>query len=154
MKHRTVRKPQKPRGPHKIGGLPVKDADKPVIITITNRDIKNGAIKAPSSCAAALACHRISKVEDARIHIGRSYLKIGGKWIRYVTSKPLRTEIIAFDRGGEFAPGEYTLQAVPTGQRYEAMRNHGAKRSPHKAKKRIIAIRHQVTGVRPRGANR
>ena len=135
-----------------IGGIKVKDARKSVIIIITPKDVKLGANKNPSSCAAALACKRQLHATDARIHLARAYLKISGEWHRYRTSRSLRSEIIAFDRGGVFTPREYTLKTIPR-------KNEGIKRTKPPGQKEThvkIAKRfyHHITDVRERGANR
>lgn len=98
-----------------IDGLPIIDSKRPIKIIVTPADCRNGDSKEPESCAFAKACRREMHVEEARVHLGRVYLKTkGGKnWTRYITPKDLRSEIIAFDRGGQFASGQYTLASVP-----------------------------------------
>ena len=90
----------------------VKDAKEDLILEILPRDVRGASLKSPDKCAAALACNR-QLGREARIHISRVYIKENGgtTWLRYVTSKPLRTEVIAFDRGGSFMPGSYLLKA-------------------------------------------
>lgn len=145
-----------------INGKPVVDATKPIKIEITARDAKEGDNKNPSSCAAARAVKRdIAECVSARVHIGRVYVETPRKWIRYETPDSLRTEIIAFDRGGSFAPGTYKL-GVPMSQekRREYMKKSGGQRGKHghpsKRPRKLIAKikRHEVTGIRPKGANR
>jgi hypothetical protein len=140
----------------RIAGIPVVNAKNKVKITITPNDVKNGDTKDPAACAAARACMRDLHATEARVHIGRTYLKIDEKWHRFQTSKSLRTEIVAFDRGGKFEPGEYTLNPI---SKYE----HGRTRkgfTPHKDRKYTGKIKknkksyHVVTGIRPHGANR
>jgi len=132
-----------------INGIQVLDATKPMKITITDRDITRGDTKDPAACAAALACKRDLNATEARVHIGRTYVKINNKWTRFNTPKSMRGEIIAFDRGGTFMPGEYTL--LPP--------HHSNKRTVPRAKKpkpRIAKIKryHTVAGIRDHGANR
>ena len=95
----------------KISGLRVVDAKRDQTIRITNRDVKKGGVKDPATCAAALACRRDLQSAEAQVHIGRTYVKQGRKWVRYVTPASLKYEIVAFDRGGKFEPGEYVLLA-------------------------------------------
>jgi hypothetical protein len=92
-----------------LDGLPVKDAKKGIFLHITSADVKGADKKHPESCAAAKACEREYNIDEVRIHLSRVYLRKGKRWTRYLTSKPLRQEIITFDRGGRFAPGEYAL---------------------------------------------
>lgn len=97
----------------KINGLPVTDASKPLTIKITAGDCKKGDSKEPQSCAAAQAALRQTSASEARVHISRTYLKFGKKWVRYQTPAALRQEIVSFDKGTGFSPGEYVLRAIP-----------------------------------------
>lgn len=138
----------------KINGYPVVDASTKAVIHITPQDVRRGETKDPAACAAALACKRELEAVEVRVHIGRTYLRIGRKWFRYLTSNPLRTEIIAFDRGGKFAPGEYVLSPCHQSKRATGKRQ-GGKDSKVKTAARHRPRRYQtVAGVRPHGANR
>lgn len=147
-----------------INGKRVVDATKPVTINITPRDIANGDNKNPSGCAAARAAkHSIEECISARVHVGRVYIEQDKKWVRYNTPDSLRQEIIAFDRGGTFAPGEYTLRPLsanekPEGRakkRGEKNRNRPGPSHTKSPRKMIARVkRHEVTGIRPKGANR
>jgi hypothetical protein len=93
----------------KFKGLPVFDATEPMLFSVTKRDISRGGIKEPGSCAIALACKRECHSKDVRIHLTYSYILETDHWVRYRTPGCISREIIAFDRGGTFEPGEYTL---------------------------------------------
>ncbi len=139
----------------RINGLKVIDPRTAQVITVTPRDAKNGASKNPSSCAAALACVRdVPGCTQARVHLGRTYLFVGDKVLRYKTPRPLRTEIVSFDRGAIFQPGKFRLEPLAPSDRATG-RQQGTKtgQSDKKkfAKKRVY---HTVTGVRQHGANR
>lgn len=137
-----------------IAGLKVVDATRPLPVKITDADIKKGNTKDPASCAAALACLRKPACTEARVHIGRTYLKQGNKWVRYQTPRSLRSEIIAFDRGGSFAPGDFVLKPLPSGSRlghYTHVSKNKNNKRPRVAKKKSY---HTVTGIREHGANR
>lgn len=166
-----------------IAGKKVVDAKRPAKIVITVRDTKLGDNKNPSSCAAALAAKRdVPECLSARVHIGRVYIETKDRWVRYLTPDALRTEIVAFDRGGSFQPGDYVLKppapsetvegrhkaytdkAYPKG-RSEAQRikdraaaavsdSKGRVKGPLKAIKIARIKRHKVTGIRPKGAVR
>ena len=98
----------------KIDGLPVVDATKPLELHITKADVKRGANKDPTCCAAALACMReVPGCTAARVHLSITYLKFGQRWRRYRTPQALRTEIVAFDRGAAFEAGDFTLTPMP-----------------------------------------
>lgn len=149
-----------------INGKKVVDATKRAKIHITQRDATDGANKNPSSCAAARAAKRdIPECISARVHIGRVYIETPKKWIRFQTPKSLRTEIIAFDRGGSFQPGDYELTPPSPAQTEEAKRKYSRGETnrnklgniPTKSpRKTLIAKvkRHEVTGIRPKGATR
>jgi hypothetical protein len=163
-----------------IAGKKVVDAKKPAKILITKRDVVVGDNKNPSSCAAAIAAKRdVPECLSARVHIGRVYIEHKDKWVRYLTPDALRTEIVAFDRGGSFQPGEYVLKApsptetaegrhkayadkaYPNG-RSEAQRikdraaaaRSGSNSNPRTRIKIARIKRHKVTGIRPKGAVR
>ncbi len=146
-----------------IAGKRVVDASKPVTITITPRDVASGDNKNPSSCAAAKAAkHSIAECISARVHIGRVYIEQDKKWVRYNTPDSLKQEIIAFDRGGTFAPGEYILRPISKNETTEGRRERTdarkGDRHDTRSKKLHIKIakikRHEVSGIRPKGANR
>ena len=135
-----------------IAGKMVFNSKRNVTIHISKADVTKGDVKDPAACAAALACKRELHATDARIHVGRSYLLIGGKWERFQTSPALRSEIITFDRGGAFEPGEYTLKRIhPKTATPRPTKPTGTKDRRVKIAKRQY---HQVTGVREKGANR
>lgn len=173
-----------------INGKKVVDARKPVEIHITQRDALVGANKNPSGCAAALAAKRdIAGCVSARVHIGCVYIEQKNHWVRYLTPKALRTEIVAFDRGGSFQPGDYVLKAPGKHETYVGRKADRAlakvdkayprngRSSAQREKDRIAAAvsdanrtadmkvprkklkvarikRHNVTGIRPKGATR
>jgi len=87
-----------------IDGIPVTDALKPLMLHVLAGDCK-GAI--PEACD--FRCRSRHQRElgaiDCRVHLGRVYIRQNkGNWQRYGTPNSLRNEIIAFDRGGQFAP--------------------------------------------------
>lgn len=123
-----------------IDGLPIINAKKPLKLTVTKADCKNGDPKHPDTCAAARCLMRELHASEVRVHLSRVYVKTTpDKWTRYLTTKPLRTEIIAFDRGGAFAPGTYHLMGVK-----ESLRSRNGK--PKKPIKKA--------GTRPQNGNR
>lgn len=141
-----------------INGVPVKDASKKITLRITSLDVKRGQTKDAASCAAAQACRRQLHVEDARVHVGCIYIKQkdGKAWLRYRTPQALRSEIIAFDRGGKFMPGEYSLAPFVGEGTLEARAKKPSRwQGGGKPKKPKLAIkRHKTLGIRHYGANR
>src|SRR6266699_845611 len=94
----------------KIDGIPVEDAKHAITFEVTKRDVARGDIKDPDSCAMALACMRYQRAKAAKIHLFYSYVLEKDHWLRYKTPVSVSREIVAFDRGGSFEPGEYTLR--------------------------------------------
>ncbi len=134
----------------KINGLPVVDATKPLPLYIGKNDVRLGATKDPASCAAARALCRKKGIQQARVHIGRTYVLVGKKWIRYLTPDSLRAEIVSFDRGGSLVGGFFRLAAMARSKR--TGKRQGTARTGGRGKKR--AKYHITTGVRQWGANR
>lgn len=135
----------------KIKGLPVRDATKKVKIVIAASDAKFGSSKEPGMCAAARACLRqVPNCSEARVHIARTYLRFGDHWLRYQTAEALRDQVITFDKGGKFDPGEYYLNVLPKSMLLSRGKATGSKpkykHGRKGAKKRISP--HRILGVR------
>lgn len=132
----------------KIDGMPVGNAALPLRLKITPADIKKGAPLNPNACAIAVAaCRNAKGVTAAKAHLGCIYLMIKGEWRRFRTSNALAREIVAFDRGGKFYPGEYDLLPVPTTALIRRARSKAGRtiRRPSKVKRRKP---HHTEGVR------
>lgn len=144
----------------RIGGIKVVDATRPLPVRVTKLDCTKGDNKNPGSCAAARALLREPGCVEARVHLGRTYIKVTKgreqKWLRYNTPESIRGEIIAFDRGAQFTPGEYILRPMSPASRLGASTGSKAKhRTPaERAKAPKRRPPHVVQGVRHRGANR
>ncbi len=114
-----------------ISGKPVVDADTPVTLQITQADCERGSKKDPMKCAAALALKRVTGCDEARVHIACTYLRFANKWLRFATPPSLKAEIISFDRGGGFYPGDFRLHPMPAANRLKpAKRSPKTKRAP------------------------
>ncbi len=112
-----------------IDGMPVIDAKRPVTLHITRADIQHSDPKRPERCAAALAIKRDLHAIEARVHLSRIYIRSNkGNWQRYLTPTALKSEIVAFDRGGQFEPSEFVLKPAHPSQRLGVYRARG----PHK----------------------
>ena len=115
-----------------LDGLPIVDAKNGLEIEVLASDIKSSRSKAPDKCAFAVACMRALKAKEVRVHLGRTYVRHNGKWVRYMTPARLQKEIVAFDRGGSFEPGSYKLYAPQPTKKL-----NGKKQSPgDRAKKK------------------
>lgn len=96
----------------KIGGKPVTDSKRNVVLHILPGDVASGRKKRPDCCAAAQACMRQMGAKQARVHLSRVYIERENDWLRFQTPTSLRTEIISFDRGHRFEAGDYTLGKI------------------------------------------
>jgi len=135
------------KGKHQtIDGLPIVDSHERAPIHITKNDVRFGAKKSPGKCAAALAAKRDYHADEARVHLGRTYLRFGKKWVRYLTPISLKAEIISFDRGGTFSPGDYVLGKMPPAKTMGKRQSASEKRRKHPRKRR--GPYHIFTGVR------
>lgn len=119
-----------------IDGLPVMDAKHGITITVTEADVAKADVKRPEGCAAARAINREMHALEARVHLGRVYVKTNkDHWVRFMTPRSLRGEIIAFDRGGTFEPGEYTLYAPSPKERLTGKRAGGPDKTSRSARR-------------------
>ncbi len=130
-----------------IAGKKVVNATKPLLLNITKSDCTNGNVKDPGACAAALALRRQLHVKKARVHLGRVYVEQDDKWVRYNTPQSLKHEIISFDRGGSFEPGEDKLYAMQPSKQTGKRQSKSTKRKAPRVKIARIS-RHVTTGVR------
>jgi hypothetical protein len=123
-----------------IEGLPVVNAKRPIMLHVTPQDIKTARKFSPGNCAVAKACMREWKVKEARVHLSRIYVRCNEKnWVRYLTPRPMRSEIIAYDRGGEFLPSVYKVVPVCPSKRTGKKQSQSPdknKKSPALRKKR------------------
>lgn len=131
-----------------IDGKPVMDAKRSIKLIITDGDVSAADRKRPEKCAVAMSCLRTTHAKEVRVHLGRVYVRNNDhNWQRYMTPKCLRSEIIAFDRGGSFAPGEFVLSA-PSPTRQTGKRQGTPPKARSKVKQKQRAPRHIVTDVR------
>ena len=126
-----------------IDGLPVVDAKRPLTLTVTKADITRAADSSqePDRCAVARACKRELHVIEARVHLARVYLRTNNSnWVRYQPPGAMRAEIIAFDRGGTFEPGEFRLQKVPPKDALGTPRRGGTRTVTGKKRRKYTLI--------------
>lgn len=98
----------------KIDGQTVTNAPQPLRLMVTASDIHKGVPMDPCNCAIAVAVKRqVPGCTDARVHKGTLFALIRKKWLRWLVPEYLTREIVAFDRGGRFVPGEADFGTVP-----------------------------------------
>jgi hypothetical protein len=146
-----------------IDGKPVVDAEEPITVHITSDDCARGSKKDPERCAVALALKRITECDESRVHLACTYLRFGNKWLRYATPPSLKAEIISFDRGGAFYPGDFRLHPMPAALRLKTanakggskhkkvvslVKGNAAQRMRSEKKVKTPRVFHRVEGVR------
>jgi hypothetical protein len=100
----------------RIDGEPVANGMTRLRVKVTAQDIEKGQPLNPNACAIARACVRqLKNVVAAKVHKGRLYLKFEGqaRWRRWTVPEYATREIVAFDRGGRFIPGDYFFMPPP-----------------------------------------
>lgn len=132
-----------------INGLPIIDAKRPLVVHVTAEDIAHADRKEPDDCAMARAVRRDCHAKEVRVHLGRVYVRSNqGNWVRYMTPPSLRAEIVAFDRGGSFEPGEFVLGAPQPSRRTTQQQGSTTSQRPKKLQ-RPRRPPHIMTNVRP-----
>lgn len=131
----------------KINLLPIVNAKRKLKIDITPRDIKSANRKSPSSCVVSQACKGMEHIKEIRTHLSRTYVRSNeGNWVRYMTPRSLRDEIIAFDRGGSFEPGTYVLEPPPKNREATGKRQGSNKRKKTGRRRRSAHVISNVRG--------
>lgn len=129
----------------------VKDASRNVTIEVTKKDINSSQVKNLKSCAIAQACKRAMHLDGVVISRSIAYLVKDKHAIRYVLSDAATKEIIAFDRGGSFEPGEYKLHkphdAIAINSGHQAPTSRNKKRAKRGSPRHLTAnIRMSLVG--------
>ena len=136
-----------------IDGLVIVNAAKPLSLNITREDIKSARRKQPSCCVVAQALKRDIGAIEARVHLSRCFIRLEDKpevWVRLMTPLSLRTNIIAYDRGGLFELGEFVFVPLHKNEsaRYGKKQSQSKLRNTPKKTKRRHAPIHVMTGIR------
>lgn len=139
-------------------GLPLVDAAEDVALAISKHDTTTSRKKDPSSCAAALAGRREFHT-DVRVYMSRMYVldKKNKRWIRFVTPMSVQKEIVSFDRGATFEPGEYVFKAPQKTQVLGHERRGGEdtrtgkKKRAHRMTANVRVNAHEKMSVNTRG---
>jgi hypothetical protein len=124
----------------------VVDARKTIRFTVTKADIEKSARKDSSKCVLAVAVKREFHADAVQIHMSRAYVKIGDRWTRYLIDARSARELVSFDRGASFEPGEYTLRMPQPSQKLGATRSRS--KSTGNGKKRTPAVHLKTKNVR------
>ncbi len=87
----------------------VMDAKAHMNIEVTKHDDSVATKKAHKGCAMAVACKRKLNLDGVIISVKTAYMIKGKKAIRFIVPEHVSREVVSFDRGGHFEPGEYSL---------------------------------------------
>ena len=95
-----------------INGRQCIDATQSITLNITENDCTLASRKDHANCVISRACMKQTG-SDALVYVSRVYIKqtYQDVWVRYIVTNTLRTQVVAFDQGGDFAEGQYTLHA-------------------------------------------
>lgn len=115
----------------------VSDADEDLLLEVTDKDERTAAKKDHTQCALAVACKRSEHADGVIISVHAAYVIKGDKATRFALPESVKREVVSFDRGAKFAPGDYTLKAPSKSQRLGARteRNTHATTRPHKSRR-------------------
>jgi hypothetical protein len=135
-------------------GIPMIDANKPIIVDVTPADCAKSTAKNSKECAFAHAVVRVYKKQGViATYFFRTtaWLEYDDKLVRYSLPPSAQKEIVAFDRGGGFAPGKYQLSKVCKSNTHAEIQKRSKKRRGRhqpgngKIKRRYV---HRTEGVR------
>ena len=148
MTKKRTRKSTTPkrRKPRVFEGLPVVDATDDISLVINKADIAAATVKDPGKCAAALAGRRELK-RDVRVFLSRMYVKDEKhqRWVRLLTPSHAAREIVSFDRGSTFEPGEYKFKAPSPSHQLGVSQGTSTKRGSGNKPKQV---HHMTANVR------
>lgn len=87
----------------------IEDAKHPLNVEVTSADVRSSKRMKHVECAMAVACKRKFKADGMIIGRQTAYLIKGTTAVRFTMPESVRKEIVSFDRGAGFEPGEYQL---------------------------------------------
>jgi hypothetical protein len=123
----------------------VVDATRDTTIKVTVKDEKASHKLSHKACAMAVACKRTMNLDGVIISIRTAYLIKDKKATRYTLPDSVTREIVSFDRGGGFMPGEYEMRKPRKGQRLGEPGGHNKSRTGTGIK---IRRHHFTSGIR------
>ena len=125
----------------------VEEAKHPLVVEVTRGDVKSSKRKDMSHCAMAQACKRVFHADGVIMARSIAYLVKGDLAIRYGVPNTVTREITAFDRGGDFEPGIYSLVPKTKGMTLEHKVKMNKAEGGNKPNKGIRKY-HHTTGIR------
>lgn len=126
----------------------IKDATKSISVEVLPKDIDYKAKKKHGECAIAQACKRSMSLDGAVIAPSRAFLVKGDTVTRYELSAQAIRELVSFDRGGSFEPGNYRMHKIAKRRRFgNRGGGWGRKTGERRTKRHVVSnIRASFTG--------
>ena len=88
----------------------VNDAKAGISVEVTRADERASQRKSHETCAMAVACKRTMKLDGVIISIKTAYMIRGTTATRFKVPERVSREVVSFDRGAGFEPGNYRLE--------------------------------------------
>jgi hypothetical protein len=126
----------------------VKDATKPMVVTVTGDDNANADVKNHRTCALAIAATRCFHADGAIIGMTTSWLIKGRTAFRFMNAETVTREITSFDRKAGFDAGMYLLSPPSACNRLGLVRSNNPHRSRGNGNRKGPAFRHYTRNVR------
>ena len=128
------------------GVTEVVDAERGAKIEVTPLDSRSKGLKNHEECAFAVACKRQMRLDGVIISRSVAYLVKGKRARRFQLPPSVSREVVSFDRGAGFAPGEYLLSPVEPSRRLG--QRQGSNRDRASATPMTKKFRHLTANVR------
>lgn len=114
-------------------GLPVKDAQKPLLIVADKRDARGAVPGDPHQCVIARACGRLFNSSALVILRWAAYVDLPNEkgereLLRFHVPPPTRRAIVEFDKTGVFPPGGFELRPFCKSLKLDASRQRDKRR--------------------------
>jgi hypothetical protein len=118
-------------------------------VEVTKADASSKAVRDHAGCAMAVACKRKFHLDSVIISRSVAYLVKGSQARRFKLPVSVSREVVSFDRGAGFSPGEYELSKVEKSNRL-GMNRDPARLNPnrHDLPPKTKRFRHLTTNVR------
>jgi hypothetical protein len=124
----------------------VVDANRPLIIEVSPKDVQNVNRKKHDRCVLAQACKHKTSVDGVVVALKTVYVVHGTVATRYKQGESIAREIVSFDRSGIFAPGTYRLRPPSAAERFGVQSIRRKERGAPSFKR--IGFRHMTQDVR------
>lgn len=107
----------------------VRDADDSIDVTVTANDDKVSRKKEHDGCAMAVACKRELKLDGVIVARKSAYTIKNNVATRYELPESVSREVVSFDRGAGFAPGDYSMRPPSESRRLGRQTGGGGSRT-------------------------